>query len=147
MVQWEGLTEICFKRFPDVWCTVQITSFSFSSSISSLAAIQSLVSRKALLWPSSVRLWMKTPTRLTATRMTMFADTWWSEVVTVTGEAHLLPLADQAVLLSGRVHHADTDHCVQTGQQETHCGGHPRPTAGGGAGGGEVTTLEVTWSI
>ena len=50
-----------------------LTNFSFSSSISSLAAMQSLVSRKALRWPSSVRLWMKSPTRLTARKTRILA--------------------------------------------------------------------------
>ena len=58
---------------PIVNSKMWLTNFSFSSSMSNLAAIQSRVSRNALRWPSSVRLWMKRPTRLTARKTRMLA--------------------------------------------------------------------------
>jgi hypothetical protein len=53
-----------------------LTNFSFSSSISSLAAMQFRVSRKVLLCACSIRLCTNTPTMFTATNTSVLALSW-----------------------------------------------------------------------
>lgn len=54
----------------------RLTSFSFSSSISSLAAMQFLVSRKAFLCACSIKLCTNRPTRLTETKTRKLAHSY-----------------------------------------------------------------------
>lgn len=55
---------------------VELTNFSFSSSISNLAAMQFLVSKKAFRCACSIKLCMKVPTRFTQMKTKIFAVSW-----------------------------------------------------------------------